>query len=367
MKTLYRMLLLCVFAFGFMAADACVCRASEVMSISSNTVVRDCLENGIDENYYEYTIDTTGYITVDFLPEEPMANSGEGWDMYIYDADQNELCSYRQKKNGFSTQKFNFEPGTKLYVKVCASHVDLPPQVQFYSIRITTVAKSNWELETRKSETDEWKARIRNTSELNAEKRYGSLWTGTDSDLYKIRVPKTGNVTLEFWPNNVNGDIGWGYDIEIYKKNGEKVTEYKQIAGAVKKSFYAKKGVYYVAIKADWSKAAPPPTDDYAISATVKKSTVPSMKKKKVSYASKSSVLKWDKAKKVDGYEVRICKNRKFKKKQTTVYITTDNNYKIAKGIKRGTYYVKVCAYYETVTGGRIYGKFTKVKKITKK
>ena len=76
---------------------------------------------------------------------------------------------------------------------------------------------------------------------------------------------------------------------------------------------------------------------------------------------------KWKKAKKVDGYELQVCKNKKFKKKYTSYFVTENTSYVLPYSVGRGTYYVRVRAYREAITGEKVYGKYTKVKKIKKK
>ncbi len=217
-----------------------------------------------------------------------------------------------------------------------------------------------------KTTSDVWSSRISGADTLTGTKRYGSLWTSSDNDVYKLKVAKTGKVTLKFYPNNTEDNVGWGYDIEIYTKSGDLAAEYKKIKTTTTKTFYAKKGTYYVAVSANWSSSAPSSYDAYAITAKSKATTIPSMKSKKVSYASKTSTVKWKKVKNVDGYEIQLCKNKKFRKSSTTVYTTVENSYKLSWSVARGTYYVRVRAYADTVDGKRLYGKFTNVKKIKK-
>ena len=91
------------------------------------------------------------------------------------------------------------------------------------------------------------------------------------------------------------------------------------------------------------------------------------MQGKKVTYKSASDTLKWSKVKKIDGYEIQVCKNKKFKTKSTTVYTTENGSYVLPWSLSNGTYYVRIRAYKDSVSGEKIYGKFTKVKKIKKK
>lgn len=364
-RTCYKALILWALMFGFLMLASQECSASEVMSISANTVVRDCLETESDINSYMYTVNATGYITVDFVADEQVTDAGKGWDIHLYDEAQRELCVYREIKSDISSPKLNFAPGTKLYVKVCASYMSYAPLGQVYSLRVNAVTRHDWEVETGRTAKDSWESRICGVNSLTPQKRYGSLWTGDDNDVYQLCVAGTEVVTLQFWTQGILDELGWGYDIEIYKKNGSKLTGYKQIKATAQKMFYAKPGIYYVVVKANWSNAAP--KREYAIAATSKEVLVPSMRGKKIAYVPQTSTVKWGKAKHVDGYEIYVCKNKKFKKKNTTVYSTIEKSYRLPKRLRKGFYYIKIRAYCETLTGDRIYGKFSKVKKIRKK
>ena len=75
--------------------------------------------------------------------------------------------------------------------------------------------------------------------------------------------------------------------------------------------------------------------------------------------------LKWKKVSGAKGYQVVYATNSKFKKatKKTTAKITLT-----MKKLKKGkTYYVKVRAYKLDSTGNKVYGKYSKVKKVTVK
>lgn len=336
-------------------------------TLLSNTKRIGTLISSSDADYYAYTVDKKGYFTIDFTRDDPFADAGWGWDIDIYDTAGNLLDSYTGIETNFSTQKFNYKVGTKIYIKITANYSGSAPRDQIYYLQSTATAKSNWEIETRKTTSDSWKSRISGAAKLTGTKRYGSLWTSTDNDVYKLSVSKTGNVTLKFNPNNTEDNVGWGYDIFLYKKNGEKAKVFEYIKTATNQTFYAKKGTYYVVICASYTGSAPSKYDAYSIAATAKASSVPSMASKKVSFTTKKATVKWKKAKKVDGYELQVCKNKKFKKKYTSYFETEKTSYVLPYSVGRGTYYVRVRAYREAITGEKVYGKYTKVKKIKKK
>ena len=335
--------------------------------LSSDVAKTGSLIYANDVDYYTYTVDKTGYFTLDFSRLDPTLDPGWGWKIAIYDENGNSLSSYTFKTNS-STQKLNFKRGTKLYIKICADWNNSAPVDQYYTINMKTEAKSDWEVETLQDKNATWSNRIKDAAKLTSKKRYGSLWTNTDNDIYKLSVSSTGKVTLKFNPNNIENNLGWGYTLELFDKNGESVKKFDNIKSNTNNVFYAKKGTYYVVVYASWDSSAPPSTDTYTISATSKKASTPFMKNKKISFTTQTSTLKWSKVSDVDGYEIQLCKNTKFKKSSTIVLTTSEKSMRLySSNAPIGKYYVKVRAYRETITGEKIYGSFTKVKKINKK
>ena len=66
----------------------------------------------------------------------------------------------------------------------------------------------------------------------------------------------------------------------------------------------------------------------------------------------------------ISGYQLQYAQNRKFTKKKKTVTVGKNKHRKIIKRVKKGkTYYVRVRAY-RKASGKKVYGKWSKVKKI---
>ena len=66
----------------------------------------------------------------------------------------------------------------------------------------------------------------------------------------------------------------------------------------------------------------------------------------------------------ISGYQLQYAQNRKFTKKKKTVTVGKNKLHKIIKKVKKGkTYYVRVRAY-RKASGKKVYGKWSKVKKI---
>lgn len=64
------------------------------------------------------------------------------------------------------------------------------------------------------------------------------------------------------------------------------------------------------------------------------------------------------------GYQIAYSTSRKFKKKQTKYKTTTSRSKTLTRLKKNRTYYVKVRAYKKDSTGKKVYGKYSKVKKV---
>ena len=183
---------------------------------------------------------------------------------YKYDAAGKMLTEYNGIKTDFISPKLSFKQGTQMYINISSNGDGIVPVNQSYGLQMYSVATTSWETETMRMSSDSWESRICDVSELTASKRYGTLWVSADEDIYKLSVPKTGLVTLMFQPLGKKDTIGWGYDIELYKKKGDKLVSYKQIKSSITKQMYVKEGTYYVVVKADWSDDAPSAYDEYA-------------------------------------------------------------------------------------------------------
>ena len=106
-------------------------------------------------------------------------------------------------------------------------------------------------------------------------------------------------------------------------------------------------------------------TDTYK-AATKKITITVAPKKQRIALNNKKAAqltVKWNKNKKVSGYEFVYANNKSFKKAKT-VRKANVTSYTVKKLKSGKTYYVKARAY-KTVSGKRIYGAFSAVKKAT--
>ena len=87
---------------------------------------------------------------------------------------------------------------------------------------------------------------------------------------------------------------------------------------------------------------------------------------KSVSPAKKAMTVKWGKAARASGYEIKYATNKKFKSAKTVRVKKSVLKKKVTKLKSKKTYYVKVRAY-KSVNGKRFYGPWSAVKKVKTK
>ena len=87
---------------------------------------------------------------------------------------------------------------------------------------------------------------------------------------------------------------------------------------------------------------------------------------KKVTAGKKALTVKWNKAARASGYQVKYATNKKFKSAKTVTVKKTVFKKKLTKLKSKKTYYVKVRAY-KSVNGKKFYGPWSSTKKIKTK
>ena len=96
-----------------------------------------------DIDYYAYTVDRKGYFEVEFSKKNPTDEAAHGWSIVLYNQSGQEIDRYNGCETALTTQKYNFKPGTKVYVAVYPGWIyEIPGDIQ-YTIKINQVAKTN--------------------------------------------------------------------------------------------------------------------------------------------------------------------------------------------------------------------------------
>lgn len=318
-----------------------------------------------DYDYYKYTVTQDGYIDLNFGLVDVTADTGDGWKIVIYNADTSEeLLSYSTTTaNTYSN--LNFAKGTNLLVVITSKDAIWGcPKFVDYTLKISETSNAYWEKETLLSSDDSWTTRKEKATTVTLGKSYdGNLMYAKDNDLFKITVPKTGNLTVNFNPNEVESNLGYGYTIKIYKADGTLFKTLEEQKTTYNEKLYLKKGTYYVEIYASDAVWGAPTSKTYTLSASFKASKV----KKVKSVSKKNTKVSWKKVSGAEGYEIAYSTKKTFKKSKTTTTTTTKKSSKLTSLKKGKIYYVRVRAYKTTATGDIVYGSWSKVIKVKKK
>ena len=96
---------------------------------------------------------------------------------------------------------------------------------------------------------------------------------------------------------------------------------------------------------------------------TVNNQTAPVIKKAIKKKSAKKATVKLKRVAGVNGYQIKVSLNKKFKKK-TTVTINTKKAKAVVKKLKAGKKYFVKARTYVIVDGKKVYGKWSKVKKV---
>lgn len=80
-------------------------------------------------------------------------------------------------------------------------------------------------------------------------------------------------------------------------------------------------------------------------------------------YKGKKLLISWGWKSNVSGFQIQYAQNKKFTKKKRIKYAGKYAQDKVIRGLEKGkTYYVRIRAY-QKVSGKKIYGKWSKIKK----
>ena len=180
----------------------------------------------------------------------------------------------------------------------------------------------------------------------------GHFAENDDKDIYKFNVSKAGYMNVKVMPRMQrlsfdltaeSGDVSYSNNMATIGTNSYK--------------FFVPKGTYYLTMKKNDG------TGDYSFSMSLEGITVTKVKSAK-NLKGKKAKITWVKKNDVDGYQVQVARDTKFKKGKKTKTITknTTKSYTFTKLKKKKTYYARVRTY-KLVDGQKIYSDWSAPKK----
>lgn len=311
-----------------------------------------------DYDYYKFTINASGYISLNFGHAEEESTS-VGWDIDLYDINKEYIVGISSKRSQTSATSNHIGlPAGTYYIKVGNQY--LSESTINYQLKVNYSASNVWETEYNDGFLSADDIKVNQT--INGSMMYSN---STDYDYYKVNLSKSGYIVVNFKHNKLEStsicwcvsiyDINRNYISGVDVKGHEKSTTLGMI--------YMSAGTYYVRVD---NKYLTESTIDYQLKVnyTTPKANMTSAK----STSSKKMTVKWKKLKGVSGYQIVTATDKKFKKNKKVTNVNGSKKKKatIKKLKKKKTYYVKMRGYI-TVNGQKYYGAYCKAKKVTVK
>ena len=341
--------------------------------INVNTTQRVSLSQS--DAMYSFKAPQDGYFSI----EATLIEKRSMWsaDFTVFDATGRQITeTLKAKEPGLlcSTALFASKAGQVFNIKVSS-----PFDQVVVDFKVVYNTSANWENEFNNSAKTACILK-------NNQYKYGSITYKDEYDYFKFAVAKTSKVKITFGPKEITGnDNNW--DVDIINTNNETVSLFNGTKTIKAKTVYLKKGTYYLRVRNYYNARYAAYKIKYQASAyTVK---APSLSKVTV----KVSNSIFSKGKRylnkislktsgyVDGYTVQVAKKKSMAGKyiSTNVFRSPYNNYVTSKTIrfsdytyknglksKKATYYVRVRGIVKDPFGHFIYGKYSKIKKVTK-
>ncbi len=327
-------------------------------SIKCGSVYTGSMYNAKDADWYKLNV-TGDYFVINFDINDNFIGTdvSDGWNLYIYDKNMNNIGSYAGIKSEMTSMRFAFSG--LLYIKVSSnSSIGMwsPIDVE-YDLKVLQTADAFWE--------NEYNDTVKQATGIKAGKTYkGNLYRGADADYYKLTAPASGTITVKFSRDVVTND-GDGFKIQVKNKSGKVISSkyVDNVANATLSSVKVAKGSNYIVI----SKGGyfiPSNSINYKISYTFKLAK-PSIKK--LTASKKAFKATWKRNKNVNGYQIQYGTKKSFKKAKTS---TISKNKTVSKKIKklksRKNYYVRIRTF-KTIDGKKVYSPWSKAKKVKTK
>lgn len=299
--------------------------------------------------------------------------SSDGIDLSLIDESNNVIRNAHENSNKIAHLKsYGVRKGSRYYLKIKSWPYSWNDYTMKYTVNFTPT--NCWEKEYNDSSAT--------ATDISAGAKYtGNLTNRYDIDYYKIKLNSNAKISLTFGPKEVDGN-SHPWIIDLLNSKGESIRIYYD---STTKTYtnYLKKGIYYIKISGAYSSTSV----DYILSYKKKNLTVsvPNISSAKAKglhikegywWSSKityNNYVLLDKIKvkmKSDcqGYTVKVAKKSNMKgnllSQNTEVLnknsITLDKHFPIYKN-----YYIRIRGYVTTPFGDKIYGKYSKIKRIS--
>lgn len=185
---------------------------NEANSITVNREVNGSIEDYSDDDYYKFSLNKAGYISLTFN-HEYIDRTSSGWQVIIYNSAGTEILNryFYCNQTKTETTKIGLPAGSyHLVVKDGSAYYDVP-----YTFSLNYVSSSTWEREINNTYNEANNINV--NTEIN-----GSIEDYSDDDYYKFSLSKAGYVSLTFKHGYIDSSSS-GWKVEIFNSNGNSV------------------------------------------------------------------------------------------------------------------------------------------------
>ncbi len=220
---------------------------NSAVNIGLNKIRTYALDSSSAENWYKFTISEIGYFQVylNYNENTDIDEVGDGWTALIYsEADLSNPFYTLNSKDLTTSPKFPMGKGT-YYVKVKQNWGYNNLAGLKYDIRANFTAEDNWESEPNDTNLT--------PQGINVNTLYkGTLYSSNDVDYYQFKISKDGYFKLTFDTSEADNDgISDGWDVSIYKKGeSSPIRTYTMTSSVTQQALPYAKGTYYVRVSA---------------------------------------------------------------------------------------------------------------------
>lgn len=296
------------------------------------------------DNYYKFTLPTSGKLTIQYT-----ATTAHWWgaDLSIYDYANNKLYVKNLDAKQSSNESINLVSGQ--YILYYCEDDDFSGS---FKLLFTSAGETLKDSLTDKHDTILTAAYINSTNKTIK----AQFAKNNNTDFYRVKVKKDGIYTLTTNTTDITS-----MNFKMQDEFGEFNYEQNNIpAGKRVFKIPVKKGTYYLSFVNRSDK-----TGIYKFTTKLSNATKSSVSSVKNS-AKKALKVTWKRKSNVDGYQVQIALDKKFKKSKKTSTVTTKTqSSKTFKKLKKGKkYYARVRTYTLTPNGKKVYSAWSAAKSV---
>ena len=178
-----------------------------------------------DVDWYQFKVEHNGTCVFRFAPIESAEQNDikDGWEVELFDFNRNLLREYLYAKTSLRSGAIALKPGT-YFIRVKPSNAYTWLPLCKYKLRVDFSENADWIVDSFDNATSK-------TIAMNR-KYYGSLYSGTDTDMFICPLSDTENANVSFsiHENVVQNNIKDGWNVQIFDGNRSLIKECSTMA-----------------------------------------------------------------------------------------------------------------------------------------